>query len=150
MVEYDSLEEFRDPQTYDVIDAGYDEDRPVIEQWARELGGPLLDLACGTGRMAIPMALRGYQVTGVDVGPEMVEWGRKKAARQGASIEWVVADGRAFHLQQQFRFIYMLAHAFQFFHTRADLEALLARIREHLTPDGCFLFDTRNPSRQNL
>jgi SAM-dependent methyltransferase len=150
MVEYDSLEEFRDPQTYDVVDAGYDEDRPVIEQWARELGGPLLDLACGTGRMAIPMALRGYQVTGVDVVPEMVEWARKKAARQGASIEWVVADGRAFHLQQQFRFIYMLAHAFQFFHTRADLEALLARVREHLTPDGCFLFDTRNPSRQNL
>ncbi|MGZ3584943.1 MAG: class I SAM-dependent methyltransferase [Ktedonobacterales bacterium] len=150
MIEYDSLEEFRDPQTYDLVDAGYDEDRPVIEQWARERGGPLLDLACGTGRMAIPMALQGYQVTGVDVVPEMVEWGLKKAARQGASIEWVVADARAFHLQQRFQFIYMLAHAFQFFHTRADLEALLARVREHLTPEGCFLFDTRNPSRQNL
>lgn len=82
MIEYDSLEEFRDPHTYDIVDDGYDEDRPLIEQWARELGGPLLDLACGTGRMAIPMALQGYQVTGVDVVPEMVEWGRQKAARQ--------------------------------------------------------------------
>lgn len=150
MLDYDSLEEFRDPQTYDVVDDGYDEDRPLIEQWARELGGPLLDLACGTGRMAIPMALHGYQVTGVDVVPEMVEWGRQKAARQGASIDWVVADGRAFHLQQQFSFMFMLAHAFQFFLTRADLEALLARVREHLTPDGCFLFETRNPSPRNL
>lgn len=150
MIDYDTLEEFRDPQTYDVVDDGYDEDRPLIEQWARELGGPLLDLACGTGRMAIPMALRGYQVTGVDIVPEMVEWGRQKAAKQDASIEWVVADAREFHLDKQFSFSFMLANAFQFFLTRADQEALLARVHEHLSPDGCFLFETRNPSPRNL
>ena len=52
MIDHDNLEEFRDPQTYDLQDEGYYDDYPLTEQWARSLGGPLLDLACGTGRMA--------------------------------------------------------------------------------------------------
>jgi len=150
MFDYNSLEEFRDPQTYDLVDAGYDEDRPVIEQWARLLGGPLLDVACGTGRMAIPLAAQGYQVTGVDIVPEMIARARQKGAAQGVSVEWVVADARTFQLQQQFPFMYMVENAFQFFLTREDQEALLARVREHLHPEGCFLFETRNPSPRNL
>ena len=150
MVDYDSLEEFRDPQTYDLEIEAFDEDRALIEQWARELGGPLLDLACGTGRMALRMAARGYEVTGVDVVPEMIEQARKKAAERVLSVAWVVADGRAFHLNQQFSFIFMLCHAWQFFLAREDQEALLARVREHLQPGGCFLFETRNPNAYNL
>ncbi len=144
------LEGYRDPQAYDAVDAGYDEDQPLTEQWARKLGGPLLDLACGTGTMSIYLARLGYQVTGVDIVPEMIAWASQKAAAQGISIEWVVADARAFHLHQQFPFIYMLGNAFQHFLTRADQEALLARVREHLAPEGCFLFCTRNPSPRNL
>ena len=55
-----------------------------------------------------------------------------------------------FHLQKQFSFIYMLENVFQFFLTREDQEAMLARVREHLLPEGCFLFETRNPSPRNL
>lgn len=150
MIEFDSLEEFRDPETYDLEVAGNDEELPLIEQWARSLEGPLLDLACGTGRTAIPLAAQGYQVTGVDIVPEMLAYAQQKAAAQSVSVEWLQADARAFHLQQQFAFMYMVGNAFQFFLTRADQEALLARVREHLTPDGGFLFETRNPSRQNL
>ena len=150
MIDHDSLEEFRDPQTYDVEVESYDEDRPLIEQWARSLGGPLLDVACGTGRMALRMAAQGYQVTGVDITPEMIARARQKAARQAISIDWVVADARAFHLQQQFPFAFMLCNAWQFFLTRQDQEALLACVREHLRPEGCFLFETRNPTPRNL
>lgn len=150
MLEYDALEEFRDPQTYDLVCDEVVEELPLIEQWARPLGGPLLDLACGTGRTALRLAARGHQVTGVDIVSEMVEWGRQKAAAQAVSVEWVVADARTFQLRQQFPFIYMVGNAFQFFHTRADQEALLARVREHLRPEGCFLFETRNPSPRNL
>lgn len=150
MIDHDNLEEFRDPQTYDLEDAGYYDDCPLTEQWARLLGGPLLDLACGTGRVALRMALQGYQVTGVDIVPEMIARARQKAAEHSVSIEWVVADARSFHLQKQFPFIYMLENAFQFFLTREDQEALLARVREHLRPEGCFLFETRNPSPRNL
>jgi 2-polyprenyl-3-methyl-5-hydroxy-6-metoxy-1,4-benzoquinol methylase len=144
------LEGYRDPQAYDAEEAGYDEDIPLTEQWARTLGGPLLDLACGTGTMAVHLAKLGYQVTGLDIVPEMIAWASQKAAAQSVSIEWVEADARAFQLQKQFRFVYMLGNAFQHFLTRADQEALLARVREHVQPEGCFLFCTRNPSPKNL
>jgi SAM-dependent methyltransferase len=150
MIDHDNLEEFRDPQTYDLEDNGYDEDWSLTEQWARLLGGPLLDLACGTGRVALRMAALGYQVTGVDITPEMIAHARQKAEQQAVSIDWVVADARTFHLQKQFPFIYMLENVFQFFLTREDQEAMLARVREHLQPEGCFLFETRNPSPRNL
>ncbi len=129
MIDYDFLEEFRDPQTYDVEVENYDEDRPLVEQWARSLGGPLLDLACGTGRMALRMAAQGYQVTGVDIVPEMIDQARRKASARALSVDWVVADARTFQLQKQFPFIFMLCNAWQFFLTRQDQEALLARVR---------------------
>src|SRR5579859_5997650 len=81
---------------------------------------------------------------------EMIAYARQKAAAKGASVEWVVADARSFQLRKQFPFIFMLENAFQFFLTRADHEALLARVREHLLPEGRFLFETRNPSPRNL
>src|SRR5713226_5737744 len=132
MIDHDNLEEFRDPQTYDLEDEGYYEDYPLTEQWARSLGGPLLDLACGTGRMALRMAAQGYQVTGVDIVPEMIDQARRKASARALSVDWVVADARTFQLQKQFPFIFMLYNAWQFFLTRQDQEALLARVREHL------------------
>jgi len=150
MIDHDNLEEFRDPETFDLEDEGYYDDYPLTEQWARSLGGPLLDLACGTGRMALRLAAQGYHVTGVDITPEMIAWARQKAAKQALSIDWVVADARTFHLQRQFPFIYMLENVFQFFLTRHDQEAMLARVREHLRPEGCFLFETRNPTPRNL
>ena len=150
MIDHDNLEDFRDAQIYDLQDEGYYDDYPLTELWARTTGGPLLDLACGTGRMALRMAALGYQVTGVDITPEMIALARQKAIQQAASIDWVVADARAFHLQKQFSLVYMLENAFQFFLTREDQEAMLARVREHLLPEGCFLFETRNPSPRNL
>jgi len=150
MIEYDYLEGYRDAQGYDLEEGGYDTDYPLTEQLARSLGGPLLDLACGTGTMAIRMAEQGFQVAGVDIIPEMIAWASQKAVKQNASIEWVVADARTFHLQKQFPFIYMLGNAFQHFLTRADQEALLARVWEHLHLQGRFLFGTRNPSPRNL
>ena len=83
MVDYDYYEEFRDPETYDLECDHFSADYPVIEQWAGLTGGPLLDLACGTGRMAIHMARQGYQVTGVDIVPEMIARAKQKATEQG-------------------------------------------------------------------
>lgn len=150
MIDHDNLEDFRDGELYDLQDEGYYDDYPLTEQWARELGGPLLDLACGTGRIALRMAALGYQVTGVDITPEMLTRARQKAVQQAASIDWIEADARDFHLRKQFSLIYMLENAFQFFLTREDQEAMLACVREHLLPEGCFLFETRNPISRNL
>jgi ubiquinone/menaquinone biosynthesis C-methylase UbiE len=153
MIDHDNLEDFRDGPLYDLQNERYDEDYPLIEQQAQmtqATGGPLLDLACGTGRMALRLAALGYQMTGVDITAEMIAHARQKAVRQAASIEWVIADARTLQLQKQFAFIYMLGNALQFFLTQQDQEALLARVREHLLPEGFFLFATRNPCPRNL
>jgi len=152
-IDHDNLEEFQDPQSYDVeveLISGPDVDLALVEELAYTKGGPLLDLACGTGRIALRLAKQGYQVTGVDISAAMIEWGRHKASQRGISMEWVVADARSFQLQKHFSLIYMLGNAFQLFLTRSDQEAMLERVWEHLLPEGCFLFGTRNPSRYNL
>lgn len=150
MIDYDPLEEFRDPATYDLEVGDNEEELPLLVQWAGPTGGSILDLACGTGRDTISLAAKGYRLTGVDLVPEMIERARAKADERGVSVEWVMGDTRSLHLPQRFGFAYMIGNAFQFFYTRADQEALLARVREHLGPQGRFLFETRNPSPQNL
>src|SRR5256885_10434259 len=102
----DNLEDFRDPQIYDLQDEGYYDDYPLTEQWARSLGGPLLDLPGGTGRMALRMAALGYQVTGVDITPEVIARAPQKAAQQAISASWLGADARTFHVQNRFPFMY--------------------------------------------
>jgi len=57
----------------------------------------------------------------------------------------VVSDARNFHLHKQFPLVFMLMNAFQFLLEREDHEGMLACVREHLLPDGYFLFETRNP-----
>lgn len=150
LFDYDTFEEFRDPESYDLTCDAVVEEVPLIAGWARSVSGPLLDLACGSGRTAIPLATRGFAVTGVDVMPEMLARGREKATARGVSVAWVEADACAFQLGGRFGLAYMVGNAFQMFWTRDQQEALLARVREHLAPGGLFIFETRNPSPRNL
>ncbi|MPZ50392.1 MAG: methyltransferase domain-containing protein [Dehalococcoidia bacterium] len=110
---------------------------------AEETGGPVLEIACGTGRVSIPIARLGLTVTGLDIAPEMLELARRKSG--GLPIRWIEADGRAFNLGEQFRLILVAGNAFQMFLTNADQEALLGRVHAHLDEDGLFAFETRNP-----
>ena len=79
MIDHDNLEEFADPETYDIED---DSDTGIAfyAALARETGGPVLEIACGTGRVGIPIARLGYAVTGLDIVPGMLELARRKSA----------------------------------------------------------------------
>ena len=108
----------------------------------------MLEIACGTGRVSIPIARLGFAVTGLDIVPGMLELARSKSA--GLPTRWVEGDARAFDLGEHFRLIFVTGNAFQAFLTRADQEALLARVRAHLHDEGLFAFETRNPRWANL
>ncbi len=146
MIDHDNLEEFADPRTYDLEDSS-DTGVAFYTALARETGGPVLELACGTGRVSIPIARLGFAVTGLDVVPGMVELARSKSA--GLPARWVAGDARAFDLGEHFRLIFLTGNAFQLFLTRADQEALLERVRAHLHAEGLFAFETRNPRWAN-
>jgi SAM-dependent methyltransferase len=64
----------------------------VVERAAVEAGMDVLDLACGTGNAALPAARAGARVTGLDLVPQLLEAGRRKAEAAGVEIEWVEGD----------------------------------------------------------
>jgi 2-polyprenyl-3-methyl-5-hydroxy-6-metoxy-1,4-benzoquinol methylase len=92
----------------------------------QQVGGPVLDVACGTGRLTRAIAQTGLPVTGMDIMPAMLE--RARAWSHPLLITWIQADGRTFTLAQPLRSVLMTGHAFQNVLTDADQDAFLARV----------------------
>src|SRR5512134_1584329 len=104
----DNLEEFNDPPNYDIEEGERSANRIAFYcDLAKTVGGPVLEIACGSGLVTIPVAAQGLDVTGVDLARPMLEHARKKAEAQGLSIRWVQADARSFDLGAQYQFIFM-------------------------------------------
>jgi len=146
LIEHDNLEEFADPHRYDLEDNS-DTGIAFYTALAQETGGPVLEIACGTGRVSIPIARLGYDVTGLDLVPGMLALARSKSAN--LPTHWVQGDARKFDLGQRFRLIFLTGNAFQAFLTNADQQALLERVRAHMHDEGLFAFETRNPRWAN-
>ena len=72
---------------------------------AQETGGPVLEIACGTGRVSIPIARLGFSVTGLDIIPAMIERACNKSV--GLPMRWIVGDARTFDFSEQFRLIFL-------------------------------------------
>ncbi|MFL5606290.1 MAG: class I SAM-dependent methyltransferase [Gemmatimonadaceae bacterium] len=142
MLDHANLEEFADPINYDLEDRS-NTGVAFYRSLAHETGGPVLEVACGTGRVAIPIARDGIPVTGLDIVPGMIERARGKAV--GLPARWLVGDARTCVLAEHFRLIFLTGNAFQAFVTNADQEALLQRVQTHLHDEGVFAFETRNP-----
>ena len=79
------------------------EDIPFWIRRAKEYGDPILELAIGTGRVAIPLAKEGFRITGIDLSDSMTTLGKGKAAQEDVEIEWVKEDIRDFHLGKKFK-----------------------------------------------
>jgi ubiquinone/menaquinone biosynthesis C-methylase UbiE len=101
-------------------------------------GEAVLEVACGTGRVAIRLAQMGVSVTGLDQSPAMLEVARSKSIGI-TTVHWVHADMRDFNLEAQFGLVIITGHAFQHMNTADDQAACLACIRRHLTPGGTLI-----------
>ena len=105
----------------------------------------VLDLGCGTGRLIAALS-DGQRAVGVDPAEAMLEIARTRPG--GESAAWHLGDARTIRLGETFDLVVMTGHAFQTLLTAEDQLATLKTIAAHLTPDGRFLFDTRNPVRE--
>lgn len=151
MLNHRNIEEFYDPANYDLEEAGNSVPRiRFYVDLAQQIGGPALELACGSGLVTLPIAARGIPVIGVDLARPMLAHARKKAEQQGFPIDWIEADACQVHLGKKFSFIFLTGNAFQAFLSREDQERLLATIKRHLALQGSFAFETRNPSGHDL
>ena len=141
---------YLDGRHYDLAYRGDTED---IDFWlgqANRYGGPILELACGTGRVAVPIAKQGHEVTGLDLSGSMLEQARVNSTREGLDIQWVQADMRRFQIGQRFPLIICPSQSISRLLTVDDLEECLSRVREHLAPGGRFIFGVYNPSLEIL
>lgn len=139
---------YSDAQRYDLISEALSGAGPAefYRRLATQYGSPVLELACGSGRLSIPIAMDGIEVAGLDASPEMLSLAEKKAAACSAAVNWVRGDMRDFDLGRQFRFIFVASNSFSHLYSRADVEACLAAIRRHLTVSGRFVIEVFNPA----
>jgi SAM-dependent methyltransferase len=128
---------------YDSFTAHHD-----YEQWLTELldavqrhglrGSRLLDVGCGTGKSFLPMLDRGWEVTGCDISPAMVELAKEKASDRA---ELCVADMLALPRFGEFDLVWAIDDAINYLLGPEELQSALEGMRDNLAPGGLLLFD---------
>jgi SAM-dependent methyltransferase len=136
---------YRNGRHYDAMFPGVGNFLAFWLRQAQAYGDPILELACGTGRITIPLAQQGFRVTGLDNSDNMLQEARKKAAAISTAVEWVKADMRDFDLGQRFSLIILAANTLCHLLYLADFEATMACVRRHLKPDGKFIIEVFVP-----
>ena len=116
---------------------------------ARRTGGPVLELGCGTGRVAIPLALDGHDVVGLDRSPAMLARAERHARREGVTLRLVEGDMRSFSFSEAFPLIAIPFNTFLML-APSDRWACLARVREHLGPTGLLAVDCFQPDPEHI
>jgi len=139
---YDPIARF-----YDLDHAGFDDDLPFYGEFARMVSGPLLDVGVGSGRVAVPLALAGRQVTGIDVSAAMLALARRRAAAAGVASRLTLVHGEAAtcSLPERFGLAYFSLNTLSHLLSRPEQLAALANVRRHLQPSGRLLIDQWNP-----
>ncbi|WLR42175.1 class I SAM-dependent methyltransferase [Bacillus carboniphilus] len=146
-----NLQVYEDPIQYDDENNQYTKDIPLIEEWGQKIKkGPIIDLACGTGRVTIPLAKQGYELIGVDIHQGMLGFANQKAKKANLSIQWIEQDCTKLHLKLKSPLIYMVGNSFQHFLTNQAQNELLTSVRKHLASGGVFIFGTRFPNAEEL
>jgi SAM-dependent methyltransferase len=121
---------------HDVECASYEADLPLWRELAAEAGGPVLDLGCGTGRVALDLAGRGHDVTGIDCEPSFTTALSARARERGLRVRAETADARSFTLGQTFALAIAPMQVAQLLGGTEGRAKMLACARRHLGPGG--------------
>ncbi len=125
-------------QLYDVYVPGWQGEvdfyRELIAHSPLESAG-VLEIACGTGRIALQLAKDGANVTGLDISSELLDIAREKSLGV-PNVKWILGDMRTFEIGAKFGVAIVPGHSFQFMHTPDEQVSCLEHIRRHLIPDG--------------
>ena len=117
---------------------------------ARMFGGPVLELACGTGRILEPLARAGFASTGIDRSPGMLAEARRKAQVRGTATRYIEADIRRFSLDERFALIFIAGNSICHLLDIDSFDACIACVRRHLAEGGRFVIDVYMPDLRRL
>ena len=110
----------------------------------------ILELCCGTGRLTIPIAEDGYNISGVDYTFSMLEQAKAKASEAGLKIEFIEADIRTLDLQNKYDLIFIPFNSIHHLYLNEDLFKAFNTVKKHLKTGGRFLLDCFNPNIQYI
>ncbi|RAP18981.1 hypothetical protein C2W59_01403 [Bacillus pumilus] len=142
-------------QQYDNISSVYDKLIPepdglfdFYSGFVKE-GITILDIGCGSGRLAFQLAQNGATVHAIDISAGMVENAKRKLATSDQKtlerIHFEKADIKNFHCDSQFDYIFMSGGVFEYLLTPNDQVEALKKIKQLLKPEGKFIFDIISP-----
>jgi SAM-dependent methyltransferase len=130
-------ERLADPVAWsDVEDGAYAADLATWEELAAANPGPILEIGCGTGRVALHLARRGHEVVAIDVVPELAEELARRAAAAGLDVDARVEDARALDLSRRFALVIAPMQVVHLMRGRAGRVAMLRAVAAHLEPGG--------------
>ncbi|MBI5625367.1 MAG: class I SAM-dependent methyltransferase [Elusimicrobia bacterium] len=136
-------------EVYDAIQA-FDDDVPFFVEAAADHGSPVLELGSGTGRLLLPMAAAGAEVTGLDPSRDMLKVCRAKLAALGpevrSRVRLVQGDMRGFRLERRFSLAVLGCDTILHLLTPEDQVRGLLNIRRHLRTGGTLLVDNSVPA----
>ncbi|MFV0535893.1 MAG: class I SAM-dependent methyltransferase [Dysgonomonas sp.] len=110
----------------------------------------ILELCCGTGRLTIPIAEVGYDITGVDYTTSMISQAKVKAFNAGLEIDFIEADIRTLDLNKKYDFIFIPFNSIHHLYHNEDLLKTFNIVQNHLKDEGLFLLDCFNPNIQYI
>lgn len=141
----------------DVYDLIYANNKPDISfylEYANKKGSPILEIACGTGRVLIPLAEAGYEVWGIDSSPSMIAKAQNKVSSLPENVKkrirLINADMRDFELDTKYRLILIPFSSILLLLTAEDQIKTLKNINECLTKDGVLIIDIFTPRYDHL
>jgi len=136
-------------ETYDTRTLGFPGEIDFWVSQARESGGPVLELACGTGRVSWPIARAGIDIVGIDLGQAMLEQAERKRAGEPADVarraRFLRGDMSSFDLGDTFALVIIPFRAFQALLEPERQRAALGAIWRHLRPGGRLIIDIFDP-----
>jgi len=135
-----------DPALYDIVYSWYHDDLAFYRDLAKASPGPVLEAACGTGRILIPTAQAGVDIDGFDLEPAMIARLKAKASAAELKLRVVVADMRDFTMPRRYGLITIPFRAFMHLSTTEDQIRALRCIREHLEPRGSLVMNLFYPN----
>lgn len=108
----------------------------------------VLDLGCGTGAMTFELFRRGFDMTAVDISPDMLSVARDRAEKEGAdSILWLCQDMREFELYGTVNAVVCCLDGVNHLTGTGDLDKCFSLVHNYLDPDGLFIFDVNTPHK---
>jgi SAM-dependent methyltransferase len=140
------LTPYYDPALYDLVYAKVRDDIPFYLELAKAARGAVLEVACGTGRVLIPILEAGVEIHGLDLDGGMLERLRGQAAERGLQPRVFQGDMRDFTMPTRYALVTIPFRAFMHLESTADQIRALRCIREHLEPDGRLAFNLFYPS----